>query len=244
MKGKEWAPGQTLGLVFNEILIETLQQHFNIKQDELPEEFAHKRIEQDGGLIEQRSSLYTFDKSPAIRVGAFNAENFVYVRNATIWPGDDYDYPVLVYDSAETTRWLFMLLDLHPLRKDKFYRKQYVEPMAAIKEKYKNIPKVKGARTKMREWTEQYTSGHAFYLRCPKEYEGRVEQGFREYLDFYIKKVKVAVPIVDLQLRTDVLAFKKEFKNIYAENDPGGGPYKTFFGKEWTERFLHEFLFA
>jgi len=41
-----------------------------------------------------------------------------------------------------------------------------------------------------------------------------------------------------------VIAFKKKFKKIYAENDPGGGPYKTFFGEEWTERFLSEFLFS
>ena len=42
---KEWAPGQSLRLRFNEIVIETLDQHFKIKKEELPIDFAHKKLE-------------------------------------------------------------------------------------------------------------------------------------------------------------------------------------------------------
>ncbi len=244
VKGKEWAPGQSLRLIFNDILIETLEKHFKMKKHELPDEFAHKKLDQEDGLIEQLSSLYTFEKVHAVRLGAFNAEGAVYVRNATIWPTDDYDFPVLIYDSAETKRWLFILVDIHPLRRDEDYLKRYTEPLVAINAKYKDIPRVKGSRTELREWTKPYSSGYPFYFRCPKEYEDKVEQGFKEYLDFYIDKIKEATPIEDERRRTEVLEFKQEFKNVYAENDPGGGPYRTFFGEEWTERFLSEFLFS
>ena len=241
---KEWAPGQSLRLRFNEIVIEILEQHFKIKKEELPIDFAHKKLEQEDGLIEQKSSLYSFEKVESVKLGAFNAVEAVYVRNSTIWPADDYDFPAFIYDSAETKRWLFMLVDIHPLRRDEEYLKCYTEPLAEIKEKYKDIPIVKGARTEMREWTKPYSSGHPFYFRCPKEYEDRIEKGFQDYFNFYVEKIKDAKPLQDAKLRAEVIAFKKKFKKIYAENDPGGGPYRTFFGEEWTERFLSEFLFS
>jgi len=130
------------------------------------------------------------------------------------------------------------------MRRDELYLKHYSEPLAEIKEKYKNIPLLGGSRTQLREWTREYSSKYPFYFRCPKEYEEKIEQGFKEYLNLYIEKVKEATPIENPELLTEVLEFKNKFKSAYAENDPGGGLYRKFFGEEWTERFLHEFLFA
>jgi 15,16-dihydrobiliverdin:ferredoxin oxidoreductase len=82
------------------------------------------------------------------------------------------------------------------------------------------------------------------YARCPKEYEDRIEQGLKDYLNFYIERIKEATPVEDATRRAQALKVTQEFKDVYAENDPGGGAYETFFGKEWTERFLRDFLFV
>jgi 15,16-dihydrobiliverdin:ferredoxin oxidoreductase len=236
--------GQTLKLHFNDILLETLKQHFKLKQEELPEDFAYKATETGGSLIEQKSSLYSFEKVEQVKVGAFNAEGAVYVRNCSIWPAENYDFPILMYDSAEVKRWLFMLLDLHPLQRDEPYRTCYVEPLAELKKRYKDIPLIGGARQEPRDWTKPFSSGYALYARCPKEYEDRIEQGLKDYLNFYIERIKEATPVEDATRRAQALKVTQEFKDVYAENDPGGGAYETFFGKEWTERFLRDFLFV
>ena len=241
---QESAPGQTLRLRFNEILLETLQQNFTVKKEALPADFVHKKIEEDGALMEQRSSLYSFRKFENIKFGAFNAVEAVYVRNSVIWPADDYDFPAFIYDSSETTRWLFLLIDLHPMRRDNAYLDRYAKPLAKIKSKYKDIPMLGGSRTSPREWTKEYSSGYPFFLRCAKEYEGEMEQAFKDYVNFYVERVKEATPIEDVGHRAEVLELKNRFKNVYAENDPGGGLYRKFFGDEWAERFLSEFLFA
>ncbi|MEO0988042.1 MAG: dihydrobiliverdin:ferredoxin oxidoreductase, partial [Cyanobacteria bacterium J06639_14] len=36
---------------------------------------------------------------------------------------------------------------------------------------------------------------------------------------------------------------QKDYDQYSAERDPASGLFSSYFGHEWSERFLHEFLF-
>jgi len=235
---------QTLKLRFNEIVLDKLKENFKLSSLDIPDEFSYKKVEKEGKTVEHRASLYGSDKIDKIKFGVFNVEGLVYVRNCSICPKDEYDFPIFGYDCAESKKYLFMLLDLHPLRKDEQYLKRYIDPLKEIQTKYKDIPFVEGARKEVRDWTKEFSSGYALYVRCPKDYEPTIEQALKDYLNFYILCVKEAEPLFDTQLRKQINEYKKRLKDIYREKDPGGGPLRAYFGKEWTDRFMKEFLFA
>ena len=52
-----------------------------------------------------------------------------------------------------------------------------------------------------------------------------------------------AEPLTDPSDIQRIAKAQKDYDSYSAECDPASGLFSSYFGHEWSERFLHEFLF-
>ena len=52
-----------------------------------------------------------------------------------------------------------------------------------------------------------------------------------------------AKPLPDSQDIERIVKAQKDYDQYSAERDPASGLFSSYFGHEWSERFLYEFLF-
>ncbi len=56
--------------------------------------------------------------------------------------------------------------------------------------------------------------------------------------------IKKAEPVTDQKVLALREKYMEDYRYDYAYKDPGSSPLKSYFGEEWGERFMKEFLFA
>lgn len=86
----------------------------------------------------------------------------------------------------------------------------------------------------------------AFLRTRPKEtevVETRVFGAFKDYLAAYLDLVDRAEPVTDTAKLDSILQAQLRYLRYRAEKDPARGMFKRFYGEEWTEEYIHGFLF-
>ena len=234
---------QETKLRFNEMALSCLKKNFTLIENQLPEDIKLKRVEREGKVTEAKHIEFHTDKFYTVKFAEINAEDRIYIRTCVIAPIDDYDFPVFSYDLSEAKKYLFLISDMHPLRRTPEYMAKYIAPLKSLHEESTKIPFVEGARQSAVEWAKEFESGSGMYLRCPKEYEEKVESLFQGYLDIYIQLVKDAQKISSPSVKDEIIKHKNYYKNTYREKDPGFGPMKALFGEEWAKRSFENFPF-
>ena len=73
--------------------------------------------------------------------------------------------------------------------------------------------------------------------------ETRVFEAFKDYLQAYLNFVEQAQPITDSQRLSEILGAQRRYLNYRAAKDPARGMFKRLYGEEWTEEYIHGFLF-
>jgi phycoerythrobilin:ferredoxin oxidoreductase len=73
--------------------------------------------------------------------------------------------------------------------------------------------------------------------------ETTVFAAFQDYLNAYLDLVASAQPVTDKQELEQILAAQKRYLNYRAEKDPARGMFTRLYGSEWTEEYIHGFLF-
>ena len=73
--------------------------------------------------------------------------------------------------------------------------------------------------------------------------ETRVFEAFKDYLQAYLNFVEQAQPITDPQRLAEILQAQRRYLNYRAEKDPARGMFTRLYGEEWTEEYIHGFLF-
>ena len=73
--------------------------------------------------------------------------------------------------------------------------------------------------------------------------ETRVFAAFKDYLEAYLKFVDEAEEITDTESLAKILQAQRNYIGYRAEKDPARGMFKRFYGEEWTEEYIHGFLF-
>ncbi|NEQ62646.1 MAG: phycoerythrobilin:ferredoxin oxidoreductase, partial [Moorea sp. SIO4A1] len=86
----------------------------------------------------------------------------------------------------------------------------------------------------------------AFLWTRPKEtevVENRVFAAFKDYLTAYLDFVDQAELITDSQHLKAIKEAQLRYLGYRAEKDPARGMFQRFYGSEWTEEYIHGFLF-
>lgn len=236
--------GNKYSIRFNKILFEEMNSVFELKPLPLELDFQvkHSTEKSKGAVI--KSEYLGCTKTGGIRMGKMNYGDSMTVNFGSIPPGKAYNFPILGFTFVYASKFLIAVLDLHPISKDTEYMKKYIEPLIPLSKKYAYIPQSEGGRSETHEWAKRYDSGYSLYRWCDGKYLPDIEKAFTDYLHVFCDCIKRAEPVVDQEMLAMKEKYMEDYRYDYAYKDPGSSPLKSYFGEEWGERFMNEFLFA
>ena len=134
-------------------------------------------------------------------------------------------------------------LDMQPLfRDDSTYQAKYTQPILAIFEAHQQHLTWGGD---FPEEARPFFSP-AFLWTRPKQtevVETNVFEAFKDYLQAYLTFVDQASPATDPQSLAEIEQAQLRYLRYRAEKDPARGMFTRLYGSEWTEEYIHGFLF-
>ena len=163
--------------------------------------------------------------------------------NFVIFPHLNYDLPFFGGDLVTLPGGHLIAIDMQPLfHDDPDYRRRYSDPIMPMFEQYQaHLP-----------WGGDFPEeaqpffSPAFLWTRPTTLEAvttHVFSAFRDYLDAYIGFVEQAEPVTDPERLRAIEAAQLRYIRYRAEKDPARGMLTRYYGPEWTEEYIHGFLF-
>lgn len=237
----------TLYQPFLDYAITLLQKRLDLQPYPIPAGFESKSAIVGKGKHQDEvlttSYGYQAPKLRQIRAAHVQGGKALQVLNFVIFPHLNYDLPFFGADLVTLPGGHLIALDMQPLfRDDLGYQAKYTQPILPIFEPYQQHLPWGG------EFPEEARPffSPAFLWTRPKEtevVENHVFAAFKDYLQAYLDFVEHAVPITDAKALADIEQAQRRYLHYRAEKDPARGMFTRFYGSEWTEEYIHGFLF-
>jgi phycoerythrobilin:ferredoxin oxidoreductase len=189
------------------------------------------------------------------------------VLNFVIFPDLQYDLPIFGADLVTLPGGHLVVLDFQPVFTTPEYYSRYCSELRAIYEKYSPRVPAGGA---IPEAAQRFFSPFCLFCRYATEFQlsqrtsdgpvtsrdrpgclGRptdkqvetdVFEAFEECLQAYLSLVRSARKVPEAE-REGVKDFHLKYSQYRAKNDPARGMLRRMYGEEWTEAYIHTFLF-
>lgn len=236
----------TLYQPFLDYAIPLITERLDLAPYPIPAGFESKEAITGKGKKEQlvvtTSHAFKSSKLRQIRAAHVQGGDALQVLNFVIFPQINYDLPFFGADLVTLPGGHLIALDMQPLFHDSAYQKQYSDPILPIFHKYQTDLPWGGD---FPEEAKQFFSP-AFLWTRPKETEAvqtTVFAAFQDYLQAYLDLVDRAEPVTDSQRLAEILQAQRNYINYRAAKDPARGMFLRFYGEEWTEEYIHGFLF-
>ncbi|MDY6785998.1 MAG: phycoerythrobilin:ferredoxin oxidoreductase [Cyanobacteriota bacterium] len=237
----------TLYQPFLDAAIAILQDRLNPQPYPIPAGFEVKSAVVGKGKnaheVLTTSYAYQTPKLRQIRAAHVQGGNALQVLNFVIFPHLNYDLPFFGADLVTLPGGHLIALDMQPLFRDALaYQEKYTQPILPIFRSYqKHLPWGGNFPEEARRFFSP-----AFLWTRPQETE-KVEtyvfDAFKDYLQAYIDFVDRAEPITDSRTLANIEQAQRDYIQYRAEKDPARGMFARFYGSEWTEEYIHGFLF-
>ena len=232
---------------FLDYAIATLQERLELSPYPIPEGFERKEGVMGKGKRQENvlttSHAFKSPKLRQIRAAHVQGGNSLQVLNFVIFPELKYDLPFFGGDLVTLPGGHLIAIDMQPLfRDDPAYQAKYAEPIMPIFEKHRANLEWGGD---FPEEAQQFFSP-AFLWTRPQETEvvqTKVFDAFCDYLQAYLNFVDQAEEVTDSKQLDNILQAQKRYLNYRAEKDPARGMFTRLYGTEWTEEYIHGFLF-
>ena len=236
----------TLYEPFLEYGLNLLKDELELSDYPIPEGFERKEAitgkgKRQGTTI-TTSHAFQSPKLRQIRVAHVQGGNSLQVLNFVIFPRLNYDLPFFGGDLVTLPGGHLIALDMQPLFHDAAYQKKYSDPILPIFNSYQQDLPWGGD---FPEEAQPFFSP-AFLWTRPKETElvqTKVFEAFQDYLKAYVKFVKEAEPVSDRQRLEEIKDSQLRYIGYRAAKDPARGMFTRLYGEEWTEEYIHGFLF-
>lgn len=237
----------TLYQPFLDSAIAHLKSRLDLQPYPIPVGFERKSAIVGKGKNQEEiiTTSYAFQstKLRQIRAAHVQGGKSLQVLNFVIFPHLNYDLPFFGADLVTLPGGHLIALDMQPLfAGDREYEAKYTEPILPIFHKYRqHLPWGGDFPEEAREFFSP-----AFLWTRPQEttlVETQVFQAFIEYLEAYIDFVISAEAIANPQTLAEIEQRQLKYLRYRAEKDPARGMFQRFYGKEWTEEYIHGFLF-
>lgn len=225
----------------------TLSDRLELSPYPIPEGFERKEETTGKGKRKEQvittSVAYSTPKLRQIRAAHVNGGKSLQVLNFVIFPRPDYDLPFFGADLVTLPGGHLIAIDMQPLfRDDPEYRAKYTEPILPIFRAYQKDLTWGGD---FPEEAKPFFSD-AFLWTRPSETETvrtTVFAAFCDYLERYLNFVEKATAIEVTNQRDEIIQAQLRYVNYRAEKDPARGMFTRLYGQEWTEKYIHGFLF-
>lgn len=237
----------TLYQPFLDYAIEILQEQIDLEPYPIPSGFESKEGIMGKGKREEKvlttSHAFRSSKLRQIRAAHVQGGNSLQVLNFVIFPEPKYDLPFFGADLVTLPGGHLIALDMQPLFRDSLeYQQKYTQPILPIFQAHQQHLTWGGD---FPEEAQPFFSPAFLWTRPQKTevVENRVFAAFKDYLQAYLDFVNQAVAISDPEKLEAILQAQKRYINYRAEKDPARGMFTRLYGSEWTEEYIHGFLF-
>lgn len=237
----------TLYQPFLERAIAILQSRLDLKPYPIPAGFERKEGVMGKGKKQEpvltNSHGFKSDKLRQIRAAHVQGGSSLQVLNFVIFPALNYDLPFFGADLVTLPGGHLIAIDMQPLfSQNKAYQAKYSQPIMQMFHSYQQDLPWGGD---FPEEAKQYFSP-AFLWTRPSQTEvvkNQVFAAFCDYLNAYLDFVERAEEVENERQLSAILKAQKSYSDYRAEKDPARGMLTRLYGSEWTEEYIHGFLF-
>ncbi|NEO33640.1 MAG: phycoerythrobilin:ferredoxin oxidoreductase [Symploca sp. SIO3C6] len=237
----------TLYQPFLDYALALLQKRLQLEPYPIPEGFERKQATVGKGKKQEEivTTSYAFaaPKIRQIRAAHVQGGGSLQVLNFVIFPQLKYDLPFFGADLVTLPGGHLIALDMQPLfRDDPAYQAKYTDPLLpTFKVHQQHLPWGGDFPEEARPFFSP-----AFLWTRPQEtevVENRVFAAFCDYLQAYLDFTEQAQEVTDSQYLEEILQAQLSYLRYRAQKDPARGMFTRFYGPEWTEEYIHGFLF-
>ncbi len=177
------------------------------------------------------------------RITRLDAGEGLQVLNSVAYPDYSNDQPIMGIDLLwfGISSKLVAVLDFQPLVQEKKYITRYFDGLKFL---HNSFPDFSG-KVKMRSFDpSQYFSPWLLFCRGGLEEANQsLPLVFTQFLNSYFKLNSTSKEQESLYSIEEVRNLQIAYDIYSAKRDPAHGLFSSYFGKEWSDRFLSEFLF-
>lgn len=227
---------------FLQYLETTLNQRFQLQRRAIP--LGLERCVSDRGKCPAtiQSWCYQCSELRKIRYTYIDAEETSQILNCVIYPDYRFDLPLLGIDFLSFGKVKnLIVMDFQPLFQDAGYLEKYIYPLKSLHDQYPNL--CQGLEMKFYD-ANQYFSQFLLFAKTDVEtVKTDVFSAFKDYLQLYLQLLDAAEPLTHTEDIQRIIQAQQDYDQYSAERDPASGLFSSYFGHDWSERFLYEFLF-
>ena len=207
----------------------------------VPHEFSE--CLSDNGKFKLNSWLWDVPGFSRWRVTRLNAGDRLQVLNSVAYPNYQADMPIMGIDLLwfEKKQKLVAILDFQPLLQDQEYFDRYFDGLKKLKECFLEFNS--DFKSNIYD-TSKYFSPWTLFCKGGKfEMENILPKVFTSFLMCYLKNLELT-KFNQIKIRAeDIRLLHIDYDKYSAEKDPAHGLFSGFFGKEWSDKYMNEFLF-
>lgn len=227
---------------FLEHLEKSLLEKFTLQPYPIPSGLKHQVSERGRSPATIESWCYQCPEYRKIRYTYIDAGASAQIFNSVIYPSHHYELPLLGIDFLSFGRVKnLIVMDFQPLFQDEAYLKKYIQPLQELHDQYPDL--MQDLEMKFYDANQYFSKYLLFAKTDPETVKTRVFDAFKDYLNLYWKMLAKTEPLSDPSDIQRIVKAQKDYDQYSADRDPASGLFSSYFGHEWSERFLYEFLF-
>ena len=227
---------------FLEYLEQALVQKFDLQTRPIPQGLEHNVSDRGRNPATIQSWCYQCQELRKIRYTYIDAGESAQIFNSVVYPSYHYDLPLLGIDFLSFGKIKnLIVLDFQPLFQDEAYQTKYINPLKFLHDRYPDL--AQNLEMKFYD-ANQYFSKYLLFAKTDAETVAtRVFAAYQDYLNLYWQMLDQAEQLQEPEDITRIVKAQKDYDQYSADRDPASGLFSSYFGHEWAERFLYEFLF-
>jgi len=223
-------------------LEQSLFQRFDLQSRPIPAGLEHQVSDRGRSPATIQSWSYECPEFRKIRYTYIDAGASAQIFNSVIYPNPQYRLPLLGIDFLSFGQVKnLIVMDFQPLFQDEAYLAKYIYPLKTLHDQYPDL--VQDLEMKFYDANQYFSKYLLFAKTDPETVKTRVFEAFKDYLNLYWQMLADAEPSTDPEDIQQIVKAQKDYDQYSADRDPASGLFSSYFGHEWSERFLYGFLF-
>ena len=195
------------------------------------------------GKYKLNSWLWDVPEFRRWRVTRLDAGDSLQVLNTVAYPNEKNDMPIMGIDLLwfEKKQKLGAILDFQPLVQDTEYFDRYFDGLKSLKQCFNEFNS--DMKSNIYDLNKYFSPWALFCKGGNYEAEIILPKVFSSFLKYYWVNLDLSKANENYIKSHEVSLLHIDYDKYSAEKVPAHGLFSGFFGKEWSEKYMKEFLF-